>query len=101
MAESGTQTANERFDALWEEVGAKRLILGDEEKGVEIRVDADLSVFAILEKLKQASESGHATGDITSDEKRLVDEMFDETVGKLSGGLHEKLRRQFEKLSGR
>lgn len=99
--EPGTQTANERFDALWEEVGAERIVIGGEEKVVEIRVDADLSIFGILEKLKEEANSGHEKGEISKDEQKLITEALEGTVSKLSGGVHDKLREQFEKRTGR
>jgi hypothetical protein len=99
--ESGAQTANARFDALWEEVGAKRVIIGDEDKGVEIRVDADLSIFGILDKLKEAANSGHRTGEISADEQKKLTDVLEQTAHSLSGGVYDKLREQFEKLTGR
>jgi hypothetical protein len=58
-AQPETLTANQRFDALWDEVGAKRIVIGEEADGVVIRVDADLSVFGVLDKLKAAARGGH------------------------------------------
>ncbi|WP_210526896.1 hypothetical protein [Rubellimicrobium arenae] len=96
-----TLTANQRFDALWEEIGAKRVIIGDEENGIVIRVDADLSIFGILDKLKEAAESEHEKGDLSKDEQKSVIEVLDQTVGKLSNGLYEKLSRHFDTLAGK
>lgn len=94
------RTANEHFDALWEQVGAKRVIIGDEDKGVEIRVDADLSVFGILEKLKAAADEGHSTGEISDEEQKVVRDTLEDTARKLSGGIHDKLQKQFRKFTG-
>jgi len=99
--EPGTLTANQRFDALWEEVGAKRITIGDEEDGVEIRVDADLSIFGILDKLKEATNSEHEKGEISKDEQKAVTEALEQTVSKLSGGIYDKLNEHFEKLTGK
>ncbi len=87
----GAQTANERFDALWEKVGADRVVIGDEDNGVEIRVDADLSIFGIIDKLKEAAKRGVETGRISKDEQKIVSEKFEETVSSLSGGIYDKL----------
>lgn len=96
-----TETATERFNRLWEEIGAKRITIGGEDSGVEIRVDADLSPFAILDKLKAAAESGHAKGQISDDEEKLVKRTLDDTLRTLSGDIHDKLRDQFAKLTGK
>lgn len=54
--------ANAEFDALWEAVATSRLIIGNEEKGVEIVLDLDLSPTGILKQLREISRSGHAEG---------------------------------------
>ena len=97
----GSQTPNDRFDALWDEVGAKRIVLGDADEGVEIRVDADLSIFGILEKLKQAAERGHEEGAISTEERQKVSDALEETLQRISGGLHDRLRDQFRKITGK
>ena len=94
-------TANQRFDALWEETGAARIVAGDEDQGVEIRVDADLSIFGIFETLKDAADSGHTKGEISTDEQKRVTEAIDQAVHKLSGGVYDKLREQLAKLTGK
>ncbi|MDS9469801.1 hypothetical protein RGQ15_19770 [Paracoccus sp. MBLB3053] len=97
----GTRTANQRFDALWEEIGAKRLIIGDEDEGVEIRVDADLSIFGILDRLKEAANREHEKGEISKDEQKIVTEALEQTASKLSGGIYDKLNDHFAKLLGK
>lgn len=100
-AAPGTLTANQRFDALWDEVGAKRVVIGDAEDGVVIRVDADLSIFGILDKLKAAANSGHEKGEISKDEQKAVTEAVESTASRLSGDLYDKLSAQFAKLAGK
>jgi hypothetical protein len=100
-AQPGTPTPTERFDRLWEEIGAKRITIGDADKGVESTVDADLSIFGILDKLKEAAESGHAKGEISDDEQKAIVKALEETARGLSGGLQDKLRQQLDKLTGK
>ncbi|MGF1477128.1 MAG: hypothetical protein ACFB6S_16405 [Geminicoccaceae bacterium] len=51
--------ANAEFEALWDEIGKKRLIIGDEDKkAVEIRLDVDLSPVALLKRLNDMSADG-------------------------------------------
>lgn len=100
-AQPGSQSPTERFNQLWDEIGAKRIIIGDADKGVEITIDADLSIFGILDKLKEAAESGHAQGEISDAEKKAVGKTLEDTARSLSGGLHDKLRQQIEKLAGK
>jgi hypothetical protein len=100
-AAPGTLTANQRFDALWEEVGAKRVIIGDEEDGVRIRFDPDLSIFGILDKLKEAANSEHEKGEISKDEQKAVTDALEQTVKKLSGGIYDKLNAHFKTLTGK
>jgi hypothetical protein len=95
------QDANERFNQLWDEIGAERVILGDEDKGVEIVVDADLSIFGILEKLKDAARTGHAGGEISEDEKKTIAVTLEDCARAFSGGIHSRLRRQIGKLTGK
>jgi hypothetical protein len=97
----GNPTPTERFDQLWEEIGAKRITIGDEEKGVEITVDADLSIFGILDKLKEAARSGHAEGSISDAEQKAIAETLEETARTLSGSVHDKLRAEVERLKKR
>lgn len=95
------QDANQRFNQLWEEIGAKRVTGGDEDDGVEIVVDADLSIFGILEKLKEASRAGQAEGDISEEEQKMIAERLEETARAFSGGVHDRLRRHIDRLTGR
>jgi hypothetical protein len=95
------QDANERFDQLWDEIGAARVIVGDEDKGVEIVVDADLSIFGILDKLKDAARTGHAEGEISDDEQKMIAGTLEECARAFSGGIHDRLRRQIGKLTGK
>lgn len=92
----GTPTPNERFDALWEEVGAKRVTLGTEEKGVTITVDADLSIFALLDKLKETARKKEEAGEITKEEAKSVIHSSETVLSKLSseigGSVHDKLQ---------
>lgn len=54
--------ANQQFNDLWEAVATSRLIIGDEDKGVEIVLDIDLSPTGILKQLREISRSGHKEG---------------------------------------
>jgi hypothetical protein len=95
------QDANERFNTLWDEIGAARVIVGDEDKGVEIVVDADLSIFGILEKLKDAARTGHAEGEISDDERKTIASTLEDCARGFSSGVHGRLRRQIDKLTGK
>lgn len=44
----------------------------DEDKGVEIVVDADLSVFAILDKLKAESKESRRKGELSSKDVKAI-----------------------------
>lgn len=55
-----TQDANQQFNELWDAIGKGRLTLGDEEKGVEIALDVDLSPTGILKQLRELSRKGFA-----------------------------------------
>jgi hypothetical protein len=92
------QDANQRFNQLWDEIGAKRINIGDEEKGVEIVVDADLSLFGILEKLKEAARTGHAEGAISDDERKTLASTLEDCARAFSGGVPDRLRRHVGKL---
>ena len=100
-AQPGTPSPTERFNLLWEEIGAKRITVGDEEKGVEITIDADLSIFGILDKLKEAAESGHASGKISDDEQKAIAKSLEDATHTLTGEIQDKLRDQFGKLMGK
>jgi hypothetical protein len=93
------EDANERFNRLWNEIGAERIVIGDEDKGVEIVVDADLSLFGILDKLKEAARTGHAQGEISDDEQKMIANTLEECTRALSGGLLDRLRPQLDRLS--
>ena len=95
------QDANERYNQLWTEIGAKRVIIGDEEKGVEVVVDADLSIFGILDKLKDAARAGHDEGEISDDEQKMIATTLEDCTRAFSGGIHDRLRRQVDKLTGK
>jgi hypothetical protein len=95
----GSPTPTERFDQLWEEIGAKRITIGDAEKGVEITVDADLSLFGILDKLKEAARSGHAEGSISDAEEKAIAATLEDTARTLSGSIQDKLRAEIERLA--
>jgi hypothetical protein len=95
------QDANQRFNQLWDEIGAKRINIGDEEKGVEIVVDADLSLFGVLEKLKDAARTGHAGGDIGDDERKMLASTLEDCARAFSGGVQDRLRRHVGKLTGK
>jgi hypothetical protein len=95
------EDANQRFNQLWDEIGAKRITIGDEEKGVEIVVDADLSIFGILEKLKDTARAGHDEGEISDDEQKMIATTLEDCARAFSGGIHDRLRRQVDKLTGK
>lgn len=94
----GTPSPTERFNKLWDDIGAKRITIGDDDKGIEITVDADLSIFGILDKLKEAAESGHASGKISADEKNAIAKSVEDATHTLTGEIQDKLREQFHKL---
>lgn len=97
----GTPSPTERFNRLWDEIGAKRITIGDEDKGVEITIDADLSIFGVLDKLKEAAESGHASGKISTDEKNAIAKSVEDATHTLTGEIQGKLRDQLKKLMGK
>jgi hypothetical protein len=96
-----TEQANERFNRLWDEIGAERISIGDEDKGVEIVVDADLSLFGILEKLKEAARTGHTEGDIGAAERKRLASTLEDCARAFSGGVQGQLRRHVGKLTGK
>ncbi len=93
------QNANERFNHLWEAIGAKRITIGDEDKGVEIVVDADLSIFAILDKLKEESEKSHRKGKLSAKEVKAVIKKTNAIKEVLDGGVYERLGKHFRKFN--
>lgn len=74
--------ANERFEALWERAGKKRIVFGSEEDGVEIRLDLDLSPLAILKRLHEHSDSS-----------QFLDQAPDATKKILTDAIGDWLRR--------
>ncbi len=92
------QNANDRFNTLWEEIGAKRTTIGDEENGVEIVIDDDLSIFTILDKLKQESEISHRKGEISSEDVHVVKKKADAIKEALDGGIYDRMGNHFRKL---
>lgn len=95
------QDANIRFNTLWEDIGAKRIIIGDENKSVEIVVDADLSVFAILEKLKEKSEAEHHDGSLSSKDVNAVNKAANSIKDILDGNIHAGLGGRFRNFFGK
>ena len=95
------QDANERFDRLWDEIGAAQIVVGDEDKGVEIVVDADLSIFGVLEKLKDAARTDHGEDKVSDDERKMIASALEDYVRTLSGGVQDRLRRQIGKFTGK
>ncbi|MDX2507550.1 MAG: hypothetical protein QNL62_24170 [Gammaproteobacteria bacterium] len=93
------QNANERFNTLWEEIGAKRITIGDEDKGVEIVVDADLSIFAILDKLKAESVESRRKGDLSSKDVKAINKTTKAIKKVLDGGIYERLDKRLRKLN--
>lgn len=98
---SDAQDANEQFNELWEAVGKGRLTVGDEEKGVEIALDVDLSPTGVLKKLREIARSGHDHGLIGDDDHKDVESSakeLEKLVGRvIPGKLHDK----FKPLIGR
>jgi len=80
----GERDANARFEALWERTGKERIVLGSEDQGVEIRVDADLSPLALLKRLQTLSEQGHAQGVLG----KRAQEALHGVVGEWEQALH-------------
>ena len=89
------QNANERFNNLWEEIGAKRIVVGEEDKGVEVVLDADLSVFAILEKIKEEVERKQREDDLTTTEIKALVETTDAIRKTVMGGFVNRLKQRF------
>lgn len=92
------QDANERFNTLWEEIGAKRIVVGEEDKGVEIVIDEDLSIFRMLDKLKEQSEASHKKGELSSEEVHEVEKTADAIKKVFDGGAYDRLDENFRKL---
>lgn len=96
---SVVQDANARFNALWDEIGAKRITIGDEEKGVEIVIDADLSIFNLIDKLKDAAQDEADKGDLSADEKDQLKKTAEEAKDLIEKNLPHVLRRRRQRLS--
>lgn len=94
---SDAQNANERFNSLWKEIGAKRMTIGDEDNAVEIVVDADLSIFAILDKLKEESEASRRKGDLSTEDVNAVNKTADAIKNVLDGGIYDRFGSRFKK----
>lgn len=92
------QDANERFNRLWDEIGAKRIVIGEAEEGVEIVVDADLSIFKLIEKLKEAAREGHLNGELDETERRSVTEAIDDAKRLLEDKIQAPLRNRMDAL---
>ena len=92
------QDANERFNRLWDEIGAKRIVIGEEETAVEIIVDADLSIFKLIEKLKEAAREGQEKGELDEMERKSVAEAIDEAQRLIEDKIHEPLRNRIDAL---
>lgn len=92
------QDANDRFNTLWEDIGAKRMTIGDEEDGVEIVIDKDLSIFTILDKLKEESELSHRKGELSNEDFQALKKGADAIKDVLDGGVHNRLSDHFKRL---
>ncbi len=92
------QNANERFNRLWDEIGAKRIVIGDEDKGVEIVVDADLSIFNLIEKMKEAAREDQVKGELNEQDRKSVAEAIDGAKRLLEDKIDKPLRTRIDAL---
>jgi hypothetical protein len=92
------EDANERFNRLWDEIGAKRVVIGDEDKGFQVVIDADLSIFKLIDKLKEAAREGHEKGELDEQERASVTDAIDEAKRLLADKIHEPLRNRIDGL---
>lgn len=92
------QDANERFNRLWDEIGAKRIVIGDEDKGVEIVVDADLSIFNLIEKVKEAAREDQAKGTLSEQDRKSLAEAIDGAKRVLEDKIDQPLRTRIDSL---
>jgi len=92
------QDANERFNRLWDEIGAKRIVIGDEDKGVEIVVDADLSIFNLIEKVKEAAREDQAKGALSEQDRKSLAEAIDGAKRVLEDKIDQPLRKRIDSL---
>ena len=95
------QDANQRFNRLWDEIGAARVVIGAEDKGVEIVVDADLSIFNLIEKLKVAAREGQAQGELDERERKSVTDAVDQAKHLLEKNIDAPLRTRMDALLSR
>lgn len=96
-----TQDANQQFDELWETIGKGRLTVGDEDKGVEIVLDVDLSPTGILKQLREIARSGHDHGLIGDDDHKDMESSTEELEKLLDRVIPGKLHDKFKPLIGR
>jgi len=92
------QDANQRFNRLWDEIGAKRIVIGDEDKGVEIVVDADLSIFNLIEKVKEAAREDQAKGTLSEQDRKSLAEAIDGAKRVLEDKIDQPLRKRIDSL---
>lgn len=93
------QDANQQFDQLWEEIGKKRLILGDDDgKNIEIRLDIDLSPISLLKRLHGLSEEGESSGALGSKARKALHEAIDDWENALSDMVPGTLRDRWNRL---
>ena len=96
--DTDTENANLRFEALWERTGKERLVLGDEQEGVEIRLDADLSPLALLKRMQALSERGHADGVLGEGAKEALHGVVDEWEKTLTVDVPTALGKRWQSL---
>jgi hypothetical protein len=94
------QDANDRFNRLWDEIGAKRIVIGDEDKGVEIVVDADLSIFSLIEKMKAAAREDQLKGELNEQDRKSVTEAIEGAKQLLEDKIDKPLRSRIDALFG-
>ena len=95
---SSIQDANAQFNQMWEDVGKKRLIIGDDDKNVEIRLDIDLSPITLLKRMQGLSDKGHSDGVLGDRAKAALHDVIDEWEQAMSDKVPTKLRDHWRKL---
>lgn len=95
------QDTNARFNALWDEIGAKQITLGAGEDAVQITIDSDLSFANVVNKLKQAAQDDADKGDpdldtLSQHEKFTLKAAADQASALLEEALPKKLLRHFK-----
>ena len=95
---SSIQDANEQFNQLWEDVGKKRLTIGDDDKNIEIRVDIDLSPITLLKRMQGLSDKGHSDGVLGEKSKSALHDVIDEWEEAMSDKVPSKLRDHWRKM---